>query len=401
MTTTTATSTGTPLPPKLQLKSNSVSEFVDLVRAWLDSVTIPAVAVEENERFTVLRAWQRTLYDAGFMGVDWAVESGGQGLTPQHRLAFMRELARAHAPAPIGLIGLDVVGPSIEKYGTPEQRRTLLPSLLSGEEIWCQGFSEPGAGSDLASLRTRATLNGDVFRVDGQKVWTSWASRASRCALLCVTDPEAVPHHRGLSYLLVDMNAPGVAVRPIRQMTGDAEFCEVFFDGVEVPRSQLLGSLNDGWRIALDTLSSERGNYAMRRLVEIGWLLEDTIDELTRSGKRLDARTDEAIGRAHVALAVLESQIARTTERLTSQTGPDPVDSIDKLVLNEAEQVVCESLVALAGPFRAAPQSRPFGLRVDRLVHDHVFSRAASIYGGTSQIQRNIVAERLLGLPKG
>lgn len=182
------------------------------------------------------------------------------------------------------MIGLDVVGPpSIHRYGSPEQRSRFLPPLLAGEDIWCQGFSEPSAGSDLASLRTRALRRGgDKYVVNGQKVWTSWGgNQASWCALLCRTDPDAEPKHAGISYLIVDMSSPpGITVRPLVQMTGDAEFCEVFFDNVEVPVGNLVGKENDGWRIALDTLSQERGNYAMRRQVEIGWGVEKAIDGL-------------------------------------------------------------------------------------------------------------------------
>jgi alkylation response protein AidB-like acyl-CoA dehydrogenase len=372
-------------------------------RKWLSEVDVPAVPLDLDERFRVLRGWQRTLFDSGWMGLSWSPEAGGRGLTAAHQYVFSEELARAHAPAPIGLIGLDVVGPSIHAFGTPEQRARFLPPLLSGEEIWCQGFSEPGAGSDLASLRTRADRDGDQYVVNGQKVWTSWGKQASWCALLCRTDPEARPKHAGISYLLVDMSSPGITVRPIEQMTGDAEFCEVFFDEVRVPATNLLGEENEGWRIALDTLSRERGNYTMRRMVEIGWMLDDAVAALrTQPADRLsDRRITTAIGESHVALQVLDAQTRRTVRRLLAATGPDPLDSIDKLVLNDAEQDVCRALAGLLGPFRLDSDARPHGLNSAQIVHDHYYSRAASIYGGTAQIQRNIVAERLLGLPRG
>jgi alkylation response protein AidB-like acyl-CoA dehydrogenase len=372
-------------------------------RNWLSEVDVPAVPLDLDERFRILRGWQRTLFDSGWMGLSWSPEAGGRGLTAAHQYVFSEELARAHAPAPIGLIGLDVVGPSIHAFGTPGQRARFLPPLLSGEEIWCQGFSEPGAGSDLASLRTRADRDGDQYVVNGQKVWTSWGKQASWCALLCRTDPEARPKHAGISYLLVDMSSPGITVRPIEQMTGDAEFCEVFFDEVRVPATNLLGEENEGWRIALDTLSRERGNYTMRRMVEIGWMLDDAVAALrAQPADRLsDRRITTAIGESHVALQVLDAQTRRTVRRLVAATGPDPLDSIDKLVLNDAEQDVCRALVGLLGPFRLDSDARPHGLSSAQIVHDHYYSRAASIYGGTAQIQRNIVAERLLGLPRG
>lgn len=371
-------------------------------RRWLAETEIPTVPLELEERFNVLRRWQRTLFDAGWMGLGWSRETGGRGLTARHQQVFSEELARAHAPAPIGLIGLDVVGPSIHRYGSSEQRSRFLPPLLAGEDIWCQGFSEPSAGSDLASLRTRALRHGDKYVVNGQKVWTSWGNQASWCALLCRTDPDAEPKHAGISYLIVDMSSPGTTVRPLVQMTGDAEFCEVFFDNVEVPVGNLVGKENDGWRIALDTLSQERGNYAMRRQVEIGWGVEKTIDGLrgTSPESTTNRRISTAIGESHVALRVLDAQIRRTVQRLIDEEGPHPLDSIDKLVLNDAEQVVGRALADLLGPFRLDTESQPLGLNAAQLIHDHYFSRAASIYGGTSQIQRNIVAERLLGLPR-
>ncbi|TAK68040.1 MAG: acyl-CoA dehydrogenase [Actinomycetota bacterium] len=375
--------------------------FAASARTWLSEVEIPRAPLDLDERFVVLRQWQRTLFDAGWMGLSWSRDSGGQGLTPRHQLVFSQELARAHAPAPIGLIGLDVVGPSIHAFGTPEQRARVLPPLLSGDEIWCQGFSEPEAGSDLGSLRTKAVRDGDDYVVDGQKVWTSWAEQAQWCAVLCRTDPTATPKHRGISYLLVPMSTPGITVRPIVQMTGDAEFCEVFFDGVRVPVENLVGPENGGWRIAMDTLSRERSSYTIRRMTEIGWMLDDAVAALrdVPAGPEGE-RIYRAIGRAEVAIRALEAQTRTTVERLVEDAGPSAYDSIDKLILNDTEQIVCEALAELLGPFRAA-HGQPYGLDPSLIVHDHLYSRAASIYGGAQQIQRNIVADRLLGLPKG
>jgi alkylation response protein AidB-like acyl-CoA dehydrogenase len=382
---------------------NSLEALRARAREWLSSAEIPRVPLELEERFAVLRKWQRTLFDAGWMGLGWSREAGGQGLTERHQFMFSEELARAHAPAPIGLIGLDVVGPTIHAFGTPEQRARFLPPLLAGDEIWCQGFSEPNAGSDLASLRTRATRDGDDYVIEGQKVWTSWGKQAAWCALLCRTDPDAKPKQAGLSYLLVDMTSPGVTVRPITQLTGDEEFCEVFFDQVRAPATNLLGAANDGWRMALDTLSRERGNYTMRRLVEIGWMLDDAVESIRRAPveRRGNPRVTRAIGQAHIAMRVLDAQARRTVTRMVAETGAGPMDSVDKLVLNDSEQTVCAAIADLLGPFRLNPDAHPLGLDSGLVVKDHYYSRAASIYGGTSQIQRNIVAERLLGLPKG
>ena len=371
-------------------------------RDWLAEATIPEVPLPLTEKFAVLRDWQKSLYAAGWVGIAWSTDAGGQGLTPLHHLVFTEELARARAPQPIGLIGLDVVGPSIERYGTSWQRTELLPRLLSGDDIWCQGFSEPEAGSDLASLRTRAVIDGDYFVVSGQKVWTSWAHMSQWCALLVRTDPNA-PKHKGISYLVVDMSSPGITVRPLVQMTGDEEFCEVFFDEVRVPRRNLVGQLNEGWPLAIHTLGTERAGYTLRRRVDYEVAVDDAVSEIRHHlrGEGAPDRVNSAIGRTQVALRVLDAQTRKTITRLADKLGPTPEDSVDKLLLNDLEQDIFASIAELLGPLRSSPSARPFGLNTERWVHDHLYSRATSIYGGTSQIQRNIIAERLLGLPRG
>ncbi|MGW5973481.1 acyl-CoA dehydrogenase family protein [Streptomyces sp. NPDC055186] len=374
------------------------------VRDWLARADIPEVPLDLEGRFTVLRRWQKALYEAGFVGIAWSEEAGGQGLSPLHQLVFSEELARAGAPQPIGLIGVDVVGKSIETHGLDWQREQLLPRLLSGDDIWCQGFSEPESGSDLASLRTRARIEGDEFVIDGQKVWTSWAHKAQWCALLARTDPDA-PKHRGISYILVDMTAPGVTARPLVQMTGDDEFCEVFFEDVRVPARNLVGGLNEGWAVAQDTLSHERGSYTLRRRVEYEVAVEEAVrnvrDHAAAEGAEPPDRVLEQLGRSYTAVRGLEALTRRTIERQLAGEVPSPMDSVDKLSLNEVEQLLYASVTDLLGPFRLAPDRAPFGLDGPRWVKEHYYSRAASIYGGTSQIQKNIIGERLLGLPRG
>lgn len=381
-----------------------LDQYRSTVRSWLGRAKIPAVPLDLDERVEVLKVWQAELYAAGWVGISWSRESGGQGLTALHQLVFSEELARAGAPMPIGLIGLDVVGPSIDSYGTEEQRRTLLPPLLSGEELWCQGFSEPSAGSDLASLRTVARIEGDNFIINGQKVWTSFAHKARWCALLARTDNQAAKH-RGISYIVVDMKSPGVTVRPLVQMTGDSEFCEVFFDDVVVPRSNLVGELNEGWKIAQDTLSHERGSYTLRRMVEYDVAVEEAIKEVrayTDAGGRLPARTAEQLGKAYVAVRGLEALTRKTMQRKLRHEIPSPFDSIDKLSLNETEQRIFAAISDLLGPFRTVGAGRDgAGLDSARWVKEHYYSRAASIYGGTSQVQKNIIADRMLELPRG
>lgn len=385
----------------------SLDGFRLRAREWLAATELPDVPLDLDGRFAVLQQWQRTLFESGWAGIAWSTAAGGQGLTHLHQLVFVEELVRARAPSPIGLIGLEVVGPSIDRYGSGWQRSELLPRLLSGDDIWCQGFSEPSAGSDLASLRTRAVPDGDEFIVSGQKVWTSWAHKAQWCALLVRTDT-TVRKQAGISYLLVDMSMPGITTRPIEQMTGDQEFCEVFFDNVRVPRRNLLGNINEGWVIATHTLGSERAGATLRRRVELKVALDDAVAQLrnhqtdgSRRGQVEEHRIRAAIGRAHVALQVLDAQTQQTTVRLAANSGPTPQDSVDKLLLNEIEQIVFSEIAGLLGPLRAVAGSRPHGLQAERWVHEHLYSRAASIYGGSSQIQRNIIAERLLGLPRG
>lgn len=374
------------------------------VRAWLAQAAVPEVPLDLEGRFTVLRQWQKTLYEAGFVGISWTRAAGGQGLSPLHQLVFSEELARAGAPQPIGLIGVDVVGKSIETYGLDWQRRQLLPRLLSGEDIWCQGFSEPESGSDLASLRTRARIEGDEFVITGQKVWTSWAHKAQWCALLARTDADA-PKHRGISYLLVDMSTPGITARPLVQMTGDDEFCEVFFEDVRVPVRNLVGRLNEGWAIAQDTLSHERAAYTLRRRVEYEVAVEEAVRSVRghagATGTEPPERVLEQLGRSYTAVRALEALTRRTIGRQLDGDIPSPYDSVDKLSLNEVEQLLYTSVTDLLGPFRLAACRAPFGLDGPRWVKEHYYSRAASIYGGTSQIQKNIIGERLLGLPRG
>ena len=389
-------SEGRPIP--------SLEEYRESVRGWLTEADIPDVPLDLEGRFAVLRHWQQMLFSAGWIGISWSREAGGQGLTALHQLVFSEELARAGAPQPIGLIGLDVVGPSLDNFGTPEQKSELLPRLLSGEDIWCQGFSEPDAGSDLASLRTRAGVEGDHFVINGQKVWTSWAHKSQWCALLARTDLDA-PKHKGISYILVDMSSPGVTARPLVQMTGDDEFCEVFFEDVRVPLTNLVGDLNSGWAIAQDTLGNERGSYTLRRRVEYEVAVEDAVEELrahySKTGQEASDRVLEQIGSAYSAVRGLEAQTRKTMGRKMRGEGPTPYDSVDKLSLNEVEQLVFRCVSDLLGPLRNVDDGDPFGLESGRWVKDHYYSRAASIYGGTSQVQRNIIAERLLGLPRG
>lgn len=350
----------------------------------------------------VHRAWSRRLFDAGYVGLTWPGEFGGRGLSPTHQAIYYEETARAGAPGHIGVIGLNMAGPTIIGWGSDEQKARFLPPLLSGEEVWCQGFSEPGSGSDLAGARTRAVLDGDHWVVEGQKVWSSYAHVADWCILVVRTDPD-VPKHQGLSFLLVDMHAPGVQVRPLRQITGDPEFNEIFFDDVRVPVHSMLGKPGDGWKVAMTTLLHERGTLSFALTAA----LQRNVDLLLElAGKPAPDGTvpaDDPLVRDALAREWIELQALRFTNyRMLStllRTGmPGPEGSIAKLVWSEANQRLSKLAVSLQGLTGALDGG------VDGTggywQYQQLRSRGNTIEAGTSEILRNITAERVLGLPR-
>jgi alkylation response protein AidB-like acyl-CoA dehydrogenase len=393
---TTAPSSGHDSPPASE---PSVSQFRCQARSWLAGTDIPRLPAGYAGRPALLRRWHRTLYAAGWIGIQWPREVGGRGLSAYHQIAFNEELARARAPQPAGAIGLEIVGPTILKYGTPTQRARFIQPLLAGEEVWCQGFSEPGAGSDLASLRTSAIQDGADLVITGQKIWTSWATDADWCALLVRTDAAASRPHRGISYVLVDMHAPGVTVKPIVMLNGDAEFNELFFDAVRVPAADVLGDLHGGWALAMDTLGWERAGYSIRRQTENEVAFEELLDQLRAGLGGQPPQPDLAAetGAVYARLRAFKALTRRAAQRLADGDVPSPLDSVDKLWLTQTEQAVTRLAFDLLGPARTAPADDEGRQRVKR----YLYGRAASVYGGSSQIQRTIVAERLLGLPRG
>lgn len=371
------------------------------VRDWLSRAEIPPHGPGTDDRFHALLEWQRALNEAGWLGLHWPRRLGGRGMTPVHHLAFCEELARSGAPPPIGLIGLDVVGPSILRFGTQAQCKHFIPPLLSADHIWCQGFSEPDAGSDLASLQTEAKIGDNGFIVNGQKVWTSWAHKADWCALLVSTTRGA--RQRGISYLLVDMQSSGISVSPLVQMTGDSDFAQIYFEDVVVPRSNLLGELNEGWQIAMHTLATERSFLGVRKHLECK-LIFNRLLELLRATDLAQSNADhtfETVGSIYIRLKVLEAQMHSIMERVGKNGAPSAEDSMDKLLLTSVEQDMFSAILDLLGAGRMARGGEFLGAPSNQWIHGYLASRSASIYGGTSQIQRNIVAERYLGLPKG
>jgi len=367
--------------------------FRDEFRSWLDEHTPPDVDVAATfEEAETLRDWQRTLHAGGWVGIDWPVEYGGRGASPAQVAIYNEELARAHAPDLLGGVGLTLLGPTLMVFGTEEQRARWMPRILNADDIWCQLFSEPGAGSDLAGLSTRAEKHGDVYVVNGQKVWSTFAQFTDWGIALVRTDPDA-PKSKGISMLAIPMTADGVDVRPLRQMTGDSEFNEVFLDDVEVPVENVIGPENEGWRVANTTLANERGGgFIWRQQVR----QEEAVDLLwkTCAGAGL---LDDPLVRQRLASAWIEAEIfrlhnARTLARLArgEEIGAD--SSLVKLFWSNASQRLYDTACDLLGPEALLVSSdweRVF-----------LYSRANTIMGGTSEIQRNIIGERILGLPR-
>jgi len=355
-------------------------------------------------QFDFLKDWQRRLYDNGFLGMAWPKEYGGQGATQVEMAIFNEEVARFRAPGALNVLGLSMAGPTIITHGSDEQKKRYLPKILNCEEIWCQGFSEPNAGSDHASLKTRAELKGDEFIVNGQKVWTTLGHISDMCMLLVRTDPEA-PKHRGLSYLLVEMRTPGITVKPLRQMTGEAEFNEMFFDEVRVPRANLLGPLNQGWRVATTTLMNERGTSALATVMRYRIAFDEIVD-LARSTRRNgEPATNNPVVRQQLAqfyvdLEMMRFTAYRTFSKILRGGDPGPEGSISKLAWSELNQRMMELVMALEGPASQLMRGSPHAVEGGRWQHHFLRSRANTIEAGTSEIQRNIIAERVLGLPR-
>ncbi|MCC7078186.1 MAG: acyl-CoA dehydrogenase family protein [Acidimicrobiia bacterium] len=366
------------------------------VRAWLDAhrVPEPPSGTDLDSHVRALREWQAALAGAKLVGVHWPEAYGGRGLTWIHNFIVQEELARAHAPEIINRIGVNLVGPTLQEHGTAAQQHRWLPGILPATELWCQLFSEPDAGSDLASLKTTARREGDTYVVNGQKVWSSYAQYARWGYLLARTDSDA-PTHKGISALVIDMHAPGVEVRPLRQMTGEEEFNEVFLSDVVVEGASRLGAENDGWRIASTTLSHERGT-SPRQLVVHAMLL-DTLLDLARTTARDDPLIRQELARAYSDIQVFRLHNFRTLTDVLRDGQPGPQSSVVKLFWSEMSQRMHDLGVRLAGP---AAYADPDTVGVEGLVRNMLYYRAATIFAGTSEVQRNVIGERSLGLPR-
>lgn len=355
------------------------------------------------EEVAFLRDWQAKLHRAGLAGILWPKEYGGAGLGIVEQILFNEEAARAGAPELVNKVGVHNVGPTLIEFGTEEQKRRYLPKILSAEEIWCQLFSEPDAGSDLASLRTRAEREGDGYRLSGQKVWTSFADIARWAICLARTNPD-VPKYEGISYFIVDMQQPGITVRPLRQMTGSAEFNEVFLDQVYVPRENMIGRENEGWKIAMLTLAHERGTgYLFKEQVKhkiaIDRLLRFLRDKQAR-GEPVHPALRQAAIDAYIRVEILRLHNYDTMTRLARGQQPGAETSLKKEFWNRLSQHLYETAMTALGPWSQLMSSDPRAVDHGRWQNAYLYSRSVTISGGTSEIQLNIVAQRLLGLPR-
>jgi alkylation response protein AidB-like acyl-CoA dehydrogenase len=380
--------------------------FRSQCRAWLTEhlpwpygTGLPPRFEDLAEEVAFLRDWQRQLAGAGMVGITWPEVFGGRGLGPLHHFIVQEELARARAPELVGRIGLNLVGPTLLAHGTPEQQQRWLPRILDASELWCQLFSEPGAGTDLASVATRAEPDGDGgWRLTGQKVWTSYAQFADWGLCLARTDPDA-PKHRGITALAVDMRAPGVEVRPLVQLTGEAEFNEVFFDGTPVPASQRIGGLHDGWRVSSATLAHERGTNP-RQLVIHAQHLEELLRLGAGGGALDDHRQAQRLAEAYVEVKLFQLHNWRSLTRLEDGRDPGPEGSALKLYWSEMSKRLHETAMAVLGPAAPLWRGSDDNPGEGEWQRSWLYYQAASIFAGTNEIQRTIIGERVLGLAK-
>ncbi len=389
--------------------SDKETAFAAQAREWLEANVPHAwrrdhawTRAEDPMWVEIAREWQARLAAGGWAAISWPKEDGGRGATVIERWLFEEELDRVGAPRPIASSGaVDLIGSAILRHGTEAQRQRFLKPLLSGGDLWCQGFSEPGAGSDLASLRTRAERDGDEFIVNGQKVWTSHADIADFCFLLCRTEADA-PKHKGISLLLVDMKRPGISVRPLEQMTGDSEFCEVFFDNVRVPANLLVGEPGAGWQIAMGILAHERGpvwTFTFQRRIRRSF--RDLVRIAGRDPKHSKLRESvvrQKLAQSHIEVELLKLIGYRSLTRLVKTGHPGVESSIEKIAGSETDQRLQEVAMEILGPYGTAEHDN---LATEAIVRDYLYSRSETIMGGTSEIQRNVIAQRILGLPRG
>jgi len=378
--------------------------FREEVRSWLDA-NLPADwrhrgvgGYREEEEESIQRDWQRRLYEGGWLKLDWPADDGGREATPVQLAIYQEELSRAGAPPIIGRLGVTLLAPLLRVFGSDWQKQTYIEAILKGDLVFCQGFSEPNAGSDLAALKTRAEKRDGRWVLNGQKIWSSGAHYSDGSFLLARTDPEA-PEHKGIGMFLVDMHQPGIEVRPIIQMTGSGEFCEIFLTDAQVEEKDLVGGPADGWKLAMATFGFERGGLANASR------FERAVAALADLARARGAGSDPLV-RQQVAQAHIEAQIFRLTglrnlTKAQQRQVPGPEASLTKLYWSEMDKRMQETAVGLQGMYGALAPDSPWSIEEGRWQYGWMWSLAETIYAGSSEIQRNIIAERVLGLPRG
>jgi alkylation response protein AidB-like acyl-CoA dehydrogenase len=370
--------------------------FRQHVRGWLrDNLPTDPRPTDDPRARAWDMAWQRRQFDGGFGGIAWPREYGGQGLPLVRQLIWFEEYARANGPG-IGcaFVGVNHGGPTLIARGTEEQKKRHLPRILAGEEVWCQGFSEPGAGSDLAGISTKGTIVGDELVVNGQKIWTSFAHMADLQELLVRTDPDSTRHH-GLTWMICDMHSPGITVRPIVSMDGLAEFCEVFYDDVRIPLDNVVGSVGEGWSVAMSTLGFERGTGFMKWQTELSVALETLIGDAAARGLLDDSAVAAEFGELRADVLAMLAMTYATVSGAARTDVPRPEGSMIKVFYADLAQRINRVAMELVGP-----ESLDRGGRYAPAIADYLYSYASTVGGGTSEVQRDIIGERILGLPR-
>jgi alkylation response protein AidB-like acyl-CoA dehydrogenase len=373
--------------------SEQETAFRDELRNWL-AENPPDPRPGEGDEDAVFRwrqDWQRRLYDAGWAAPSWPVEYGGRGVTPSESAIYFEELGRARVPMTANTLGLLLGGPTLMMWGTPEQKERFLGPILSGEEIWCQGFSEPEAGSDLASLKTRAVRQNGDWVVTGQKVWTSGAQYPKWCMLVARTDPDT-PKHKGLTYFLMDMRQDGVQVRPLRQITGESEFNELFIEDARIPQENVVGDVGNGWNVALTTLMNERAGIGFASQIRLRHLLDDVIDAAGERGLLSDPLVMDALAELHVRCESIRLMAWKGLTHAERYGQPGPEGSLVKWLWSDTNQRLTQLAADIVGP-EALTAGTEWSYELLR-------ARGNTIEGGTTEVLKNIVAERVLGLPR-
>ena len=386
--------------------SDAQENFRKDVRSWLER-NLPddlkgkafAASRADVEEVRRLRAWQKTMAEAGYVGMDWPREFGGRGAPITEMVILYQEMARAESPQIVNRGGVSMLGPTLMKLGTPAQQQRHLKKILTAEELWCQGFSEPNAGSDLANLQTRAVLDGDHFVVNGQKVWTSMGHVADWCFLLVRTDPSAAKH-KGISFLLVDMKTPGITVRPLRQITGEAEFNETFFDNVRVPNENLVGKLNEGWSVAITTLAYERDLLTFVRHISLRNALHRLVKLVQARGKNSDPVVRQKIAELWIGEQALALNGYRSLTKILRGGAPGPEGSTSKLFWSQLDQELALAATQVIGPYSQIGEGSAWAPDHGQWQFYELLARGSGIRAGTTEILKNILGERVLGLPK-